>query len=108
MTGIVLGMKMVHFLFKSTPSKLSSSVPCQISPERGISILSIDIIFDKDFPSNMHVNEDFLTAMLSRVTTFRVSDWLIVLKARSGQLPVTCLRSCRFQLRYYFNNLIWI
>ena len=77
MTGIVLGMKIVHFLFKNNPSKLSSSVPCQISPERGISILNTDIIFDEDFPSNMHVNEDFLTAMLCLVTTFHVSDWPI-------------------------------
>ena len=77
MTGIVLGMKMVHFLFKSTPSKLSSSAPCQILPERGISILSTNNIFDEDFRSNMHVNGGFLTAMLFLVTTFRVSDWSI-------------------------------
>ena len=52
----------------------------------GISILSTDIIFDEDFPSNMHVNEDFLTAKLFLVTTFRVSDWPIAPPPRKPSL----------------------
>ena len=98
---------MFRFLLDNAPSSHPSdapTAPCFILPESSVSVLYTDTRYEKDFRSEMNVNENFLKVLTASAACWRQSAALI------GQLsPPPSVGTCLSKLTHWFSlEIIYI